>query len=522
MGQSTASENLMEVTHCFDAIPGHYDEISTNRDVSIRRRLRFVTKSTGQYVQPQSDSDELREDNNGTKPLYGFGVRFSYYRDFTEYAFVEAKYSNLKEEMLYNQVPGGSVDIGQWYNIYKKAKQRRNTKSVRKIRATDDVPMWNQLTGITPKSRMSMNHIVSMLFYTDFDELPRNLKKVCRRQSMDESDESIKKRHSEAVHWLKLLFECIMLFGKPFSKWPRTVYHGVDQKFLFKDFTARYALSKVLIKVPVDLRCCTFCRFAIPTSTSIDANVARRFADAEGVVLELQSCDSIEKTRYFDTSPLSRYSEEAECLFFWATLQISGIQMYDSDYKLIHFDMAPLLLFEGKDSLRQKSGATVMTPEVARRKLERYLSVLETEKKERKKNHSVTVVVRYGLDMLKCCYEKLPRYLSVMERENKELLDTVLDVKKNHSMTMKEYVANYEKEQWKELNTRDRELLNLLTDGERYGLDMLLFCHSCYPHYYHRRKQGALGRMKSVLDKAYHIIWDSVGCLKEVICSCAR
>ena len=81
---------------------------------------------------------------------------------------------------------------------------------------------------------------MAICFYSDFTDLPAAMKRACRRNSPDETDESVMERHCEVVNWTKLLFECIMVYGQPFTRKSKSVYHGLDMKFMFHEFKARY------------------------------------------------------------------------------------------------------------------------------------------------------------------------------------------------------------------------------------------------------------------------------------------
>merc|ERR1712157_628916 len=98
---------------------------------------------------------------------------------------------------------------------------------------------------------------MSILFYTDSDELTRKMKYICRKKSKDETDESYRKRHSELVNWLRLMMETILLYGGQYGKGSEKVYHGLDTKFYFDQFKAK---------------------FFIPTSTTMALTVAQKFA----------------------------------------------------------------------------------------------------------------------------------------------------------------------------------------------------------------------------------------------------
>ena len=124
------------------ALPDEPDDLK----VSESRRGRFTTTAAKrQYLSTKS---LLNEQNPETKPSYGFGVGFTYYEEYTKYTkyqFVAAKYKDLKEELMHNQLDGVKVDIDQWNTIYTKAQQRQRQTEVRKKHRARDDPFWNQM-----------------------------------------------------------------------------------------------------------------------------------------------------------------------------------------------------------------------------------------------------------------------------------------------------------------------------------------------------------------------------------------
>ena len=115
--------------------------------------------------------------------------------------------------------------------------------------------------------------------------------------------------------------------------------------------------------------------------------------------MELKSSNDSARNRYFDTTSLSRYPGEEEHLFFWANLQISGLQMYNSANQLVHFDMAPLLLAENIS--HGSTGTTAMTAESVQQKLAEYLSIeSESANVHKQRRHNVVNSAdKYGLEI---------------------------------------------------------------------------------------------------------------------------
>jgi len=269
------------------------------------------------------------DDSTDSQLQYEYGVKFTFYDEYNqrypEYELVTAKYSNLKEELLSNEIKDGTVTIEQWDEMNKKVTGTAFKRKLKKIKAVSD-PFWNRLMAIDAGGPMTehLHHILAIKFYTDYDELPQNTKRWCRPHSIDEPVERVKGRYVEAVHWLKLLYETIQLFGGQFSKSSKPVYHGMDRRFLFRQFRAR---------------------IFTPTSTSSSKAVAKRFTDSNGVIMQFRGFE-FEGSRYFDTTPISRYPEENEKLFFHADLQMSMLIISDVHDVPCEYDLTPLLLYE--------------------------------------------------------------------------------------------------------------------------------------------------------------------------------
>ena len=218
----------------------------------------------------KNNSDELFE--------YAFGEPFSYWKDYKYYPYIAAKYKDLKEELLYNEVK--RVLIEGWNEIRYKAEQRHvNIHNILGKCGDTNTPharyneQLNKVFGIPFGTLISAQHLMSILFYTNLSELPRCMKAVCRKLTADEKREDFMKRHSELVNWLRLMFETIMLYGNHFGRGQgrRRVYHGLDKKFHFSEFKAK---------------------FFTPTSTTTEMSAAQIFAGGNGIIVELGQLES--------------------------------------------------------------------------------------------------------------------------------------------------------------------------------------------------------------------------------------
>eukprot|EP01083_Nonionella_stella_P149742 476008_1 len=274
--------------------------------------------------------EKAHENQSNEVPEYGFGCPFSYWEDYTYYPYVCAKYSHLKDELLHNNIE--NISIMNWNSINTKAEKCfskiQNMLGQRGDKNTPfahDDKHWTPIMNIKPAQKISLSHILSILFYTDLNDLPRKMKGVCRKLHRDETVEQVRKRHSELTNWLRYLFETIVLYGDKLSV-DDSLYHGLNQKFYFKECKAK---------------------FYIPTSTTEQRSIAMKFAnDPEsehiGIVLEFGGIETVGDP-YFQTASLSKYSEERECLFFFAEMPIKSVWLKEQN---IQFDMSSLSLYQ--------------------------------------------------------------------------------------------------------------------------------------------------------------------------------
>ncbi len=91
-----------------------------------------------------------------------------------------------------------------------------------------------QFYGIKEDERIGLEHIMVLMFYTDFDENSRIFSSTYRKISEYESNESLKARHSEVYYWGRYLRELVECFGEVMedSEIP-LFYHGVSCELLF-------------------------------------------------------------------------------------------------------------------------------------------------------------------------------------------------------------------------------------------------------------------------------------------------
>eukprot|EP01084_Bolivina_argentea_P149206 260686_1 len=147
-------------------------------------------------------------------------------------------------------------------------------------------------------SPITLQHILAIMFYTNFSELSAAFSQSFRKLTDDEDDNILLQRHSQYAHWAKYLREALDLWGTNFfeSKACKPVfYHGLSSKMLFGGYNQH---------------------FCSPTSTTLQYSTAVMFANqgqGDGIVITLRNDGSA--TMFFNCIPWSDFAGESEMLF---------------------------------------------------------------------------------------------------------------------------------------------------------------------------------------------------------------
>eukprot|EP01084_Bolivina_argentea_P153159 267065_1 len=331
-----------------------------------------------------------RQDRFGTYINYGFGVAFSYWEEYDVYDFVKCKYKCLKEELLQNTIY--KITLERYNDILEKGQElhskissilgQGNDKNTAFARAVTE--NWNDYCNMKPNTLISLEHLLSILFHTDTTALAMKMQVVCKKIIPTESDEDVKKRHVEFVHYLKLMIETLIFYGNRLSNKDDPLYHGLDGRFLFS------LQSKT--------------QFHIPTSTTRDRGHAVGFAKDNGIVLQFGALQSLGDP-YFDTASISAYPHEKEYLFFKAELNITDVYM-----RAERFSMKPLSLYQSIingsiiiDKLLDDTKNSKKNYQKTQSKLYKLLEEIEKRKLKNEsdeENENNLTVDEYGIEML--------------------------------------------------------------------------------------------------------------------------
>eukprot|EP01084_Bolivina_argentea_P168725 292538_1 len=282
------------------------------RGTSRVKQSKFITQLI--TIDNEENEEERNEDDNHEPSDYKFGLRFSYekqrkvaqsdftYEDFSDaYDFPNlcALYSDLKQEIISNKIH--ELDITTFNNAYQKAvKLMTSSNYVKCIKCTEKewcLPYWYE---VEYESLLTINHILSIIFYCDYDQLSTDFSTSFRKNKKFEMLSSIKKRNSNYYYLSKYIRETVECYGQC----------ALSRNSLLGPF---YTGMNVLLNIPsLAIRLCS------PTSTSIHIEVAIKFSGQEGIIIQFDNSKHLYQYCYlrgFNVSWLSRYKEEDERIF---------------------------------------------------------------------------------------------------------------------------------------------------------------------------------------------------------------
>ena len=220
-----------------------------------------------QYAEHKHDVDNKSDDMDPNKGDYNFGQAFFYWEYYQDHDwFITPKYDNLKDELLNNELC--KIDKFVWDLEYENAKNKQeNDERVRSIRSNGK---FVDKYEIAENVEITMDHLLSILFYCNTNELQNKLTWTFRRLSMNETDQEFKDRHSHYYNFAKLLRETVEVFGMVWVYDELRLYHGIDHPLYFETMTAQ---------------------FHVPTSTTKNRMIAAEFTGLTYVKIFDKLCE---------------------------------------------------------------------------------------------------------------------------------------------------------------------------------------------------------------------------------------
>ena len=149
--------------------------------------------------------------------------------------YIESKYKDFKTEMVSNPLSGVSMRI--WNETLQKAKIKlaayRQDSRRRQLICVH--PHWERLYNIQIGEEATISHILALLFYTNMTKASFEFSASFRRAFWNETDTSLKGRHSAFVHQARLLRELVEAFGNRMKRCSVSIfYHGVSRDLVFE------------------------------------------------------------------------------------------------------------------------------------------------------------------------------------------------------------------------------------------------------------------------------------------------
>eukprot|EP01084_Bolivina_argentea_P313292 542532_1 len=254
--------------------------------------------------------------------------------------FVKIKYKDLKEEILNNGIHSLKQTL---FNIsIHKVTKFIDTKKAKKIKSQRRVWLHYDIKVGTP---FSNDNLLSLILYTDQSDLCTAFTATFRKKQSWECIESVKQRNREFANWSKLLRETVQLFGQQ-------GYEGNPDDPIDRNWNKRNnrvsgpffcGLNFVMVFPELNIRLCG------PTSTSKQTEVATRFADDNGIIIQLNNngYKFSQDLRIFGCSWFSAYSSEDEYLFIGGNypIKIENIQHVENSISFSNYT-EPIFYFD--------------------------------------------------------------------------------------------------------------------------------------------------------------------------------
>eukprot|EP01083_Nonionella_stella_P018435 51370_1 len=200
--------------------------------------------------------------------------------------YITRKYESLKDEIQNNKIyrlTNAQLNLSiQKANQFVHTVQARKTTALRYWKDHHDINPFHY--GIDIGAYLSVDHILSVLLYTDWSVLSTEFSATLRAKTPFETVSSIKNRNREFAIWSRLLRETIECFGNLGD--PTKKDYDLEQEW--KDFDVEigpfYCGLLSVIVIPEFNICLN-----APTSTTKQIEVAQRFAGDDGIILAMNN-----------------------------------------------------------------------------------------------------------------------------------------------------------------------------------------------------------------------------------------
>eukprot|EP01084_Bolivina_argentea_P000569 1067_1 len=147
--------------------------------------------------------------------------------------------------------------------------------------------------GVEESSIITLNHLLSMMTYCNFDDIQNEFSKTYRKLNRNDKDIDVINRHKQFGNLGKYMFEAVNVFGD-YPNSNDIFYHGVSQCLLFTSLHAQ---------------------INGPLSTSSSIVVAMNFATNDGLIISLKDSGLMSSLKYFNCEWISDFGNEKERFF---------------------------------------------------------------------------------------------------------------------------------------------------------------------------------------------------------------
>ena len=186
--------------------------------------------------------------------------------------------------------------------------------------------------GIANGELLSIDHLISLFVYCNFNALQRVLKSSYTRATDNKSNDELKLRHSTFHHLGKYLRESVEVFGV--NAYPSKInnfYHGISEQIVLSH--SEFYLNSILsctskLSVAIYYSSPYFCHSSSKTLNTFSLETKKFAADADAALgLEIEDDNHLilnfsagcsffyYSANFFDCRWISEFSNESECLF---------------------------------------------------------------------------------------------------------------------------------------------------------------------------------------------------------------
>ena len=223
--------------------------------------------------------------------MFCFGKREEHWKFDTSR---KGRYETIKDEATANKIY--YILMAEFQNAFYKARYLLDdSPKIRGLKCSKQAAEYYHMKEGDPPS---MEHVIALILYTDFDSLSYRFSQTFRKMTSTESREITQQREMEFWNWRKRLIEAVNAFGTEVTECNiAAYYHGISFIY-FDSFVAE---------------------FNSPFSTTTKIQIAYQFAANDGLVLEVGQRTNTagygNSPVFFNCTFISCFGNEDERLF---------------------------------------------------------------------------------------------------------------------------------------------------------------------------------------------------------------